>query len=121
VIVEPTLFGARSFADGLAAVKVGSRWGFMKRSGEMAVEPSFDDAKSFTEGRGAVAVDGDCRDRDGKKVTVCWGFVDDQGKMVIPARYASAEPFAHGLAQVEAQGGWGYVDTAGRVVWKPSM
>ena len=46
--IEAQYEDARSFSNGLAAVKVNGLWGFIDLSGEMVIEPAFLDAKDFT-------------------------------------------------------------------------
>lgn len=56
---------AKDFHDGLAAVNVGGKWGFLDTEGKLALEPQFaETAGFFSEGLGAVRV--------GEK----WGYAD---------------------------------------------
>jgi hypothetical protein len=62
-----------------------------------------------------------------------YGYVDAWGNMVIPPRWDWADDFDRGLARVGVDvdsfhpgwgtpmgGRWGYVDTDGNWVWKPT-
>lgn len=51
------------FSQGLSAVKVKNKWGFINEKNEMVIEPYYDEARDFSEGFAAVRLD--------KK----WGFV----------------------------------------------
>lgn len=64
-LVIPAQFDeAHSFSQGLAAVKVGSKWGFIDKTGKQVIRPQFEDvryayeneSKSFFEGLAAVSV-----------------------------------------------------------------
>ena len=47
--IEPQYDDARSFSNGVAAVKSGNKWGFINESGEMVIKPTFSDAKDFND------------------------------------------------------------------------
>ena len=120
--IAPRFDIAEEFADGRAAVCLLTedadgwlirKWGFIDTSGAVVVPIQFDHVWSFSERLARVEVGG--------KV----GFIDRDGKQVIPCQFDSAEPFRDGLALVNVGGwaefGWsGYVDKAGRYVWRPS-
>jgi hypothetical protein len=40
-LIQPLFENARPFADGLAAVRLNKRWGYIKKNGEMRVPPSY--------------------------------------------------------------------------------
>ena len=61
---------AETFSEGLAKVKVGSKWGFVNKTGAMQIEAIFDEVDSFD---GGVA-----RVRIGQNVV----FVNETGKFV---------------------------------------
>jgi hypothetical protein len=73
-IIEPTLFWARNFSEGLCAVAVGKpaehKWGFINRLGEMVIQAKFDSAWNFEEGFAPVKV--------GDK----WGYIDRKGNFI---------------------------------------
>lgn len=50
VDIEPKYDEAKSFSNGLAAVRVGEEWGFIDSSGELAIECQFLNAGYFTSG-----------------------------------------------------------------------
>ena len=81
----------------------------MDAQGERVIEPAFRDARSFHDGRAAV------QDRSGQ-----WGFIDTSGALVIPHTWSRLEDFDHGLALVTEGEQYGYIDTAGDWVWRPS-
>ena len=47
-MLEPKYEDARSFSNGLAAVKVNGLWGYIDTEGNMVIEPQFFDARDFT-------------------------------------------------------------------------
>jgi hypothetical protein len=61
--------------EGLIAIKVGDKYGFVDKSGKVVISPKYDAVIPFVGGIAAVK-------RDGK-----WGFVDKTGKEIVPPTY----------------------------------
>jgi hypothetical protein len=61
--------------EGLIAIKVGDKYGFVDKSGKFVISPKYDDVMPFVGGIAAVK-------RDEK-----WGFVDKTGKEIVPPTY----------------------------------
>ena len=98
------------FNEGLAAVKVAGRYGFMNHSGKMVIAPRFDDAGRFSGGLGSVEVDGKL------------GFIDRSGKVVIEPAFKAAQGFSEGLSSVQTMDlKWGFIDTEGHWAIRPEF
>lgn len=131
--VVPLQFAwAGEFSEGLAPARRDRvRCGYVDRTGAFVIPERFRECRPFSEGLARVDLAGEF---EAPKV----GFVDRTGKVVIVGRDAdppfdSALDFEGGLAAV-GQGGpvatadaavptgprLGYVDRAGRYVWKPT-
>jgi hypothetical protein len=89
----------------------GLKFGFLDKSGRIAVPPIYDEVMNFKEGLALV--------RLGENE----GFVNGRGEAVVPIIYDSfgyylmqANEFHEGLARVRLNGKWGYVNTSGEVV-----
>jgi hypothetical protein len=68
---------ALGYSEGLAAVQIGRKWGFISREGTLAIEPRFDDVlrgNTFRDGLAAVSI--------GNK----WGFIDTRGVFAVEPR-----------------------------------
>ncbi|MHC4200683.1 MAG: WG repeat-containing protein, partial [Planctomycetota bacterium] len=114
--------------------------GYIDSTGKVVIEPRFDKGRCFTEGLACVNIGGLAanmvswgeRYRGGK-----WGYVDKTGQIVIRPQFDIAESFRGGLARVDVggrrvsggvknpsdhyvDGNVGYIDRAGRYVWKPT-
>jgi hypothetical protein len=52
------------FSQGLSAVKVGTKWGYINEKNQMVIKPQFQDAREFSEGLAEVRLNGK------------WGFIN---------------------------------------------
>ena len=132
------------YSEGLAAVELNGKWGYIDKTGKEVIPCQYDDTWGFEDGLAAVAIktsDGDQHgfiDKTGKVVVPFgkyenltlgfsegmasvdingkWGFIDTAGKEVIPGRYDWAEDFREGLAVVVRDDKWGYIDQTGKEV-----
>lgn len=95
------------FADGLAAVRKGGKWGFIDKTGKVVVSISYDTVGAFYEGLARV-----CK---GNK----WGYIDKTGKEAVSPQYDACSSFSEGLAAVKKGGKWGYIDKTGKTVVSP--
>ena len=104
------------FSQGLAAVVVDGKWGYIDMTGAFVIPAHYGnnaeraDKGTFSEGLAAIQTDGGT-----------WGYIDRTGAPLIPARFDAAEPFAEGLAKVQIDGKWGYIDTTGKQVIGPQF
>lgn len=93
------------YSESLVSVCKDGKWGFMDKSGTLAVDYQFDDVGIFTEDGLAVV------NSNGKI-----GYIDKTGKFIVNPLYESGKPFYEGLACVQQDGLYGYIDTTGKVV-----
>ena len=49
---------ARSFAEGMAPVRIGSKWGYIDKKGSIVIQPVFDGAEGFRDGLARVRKNG---------------------------------------------------------------
>jgi hypothetical protein len=77
-----------------------TKWGYLDRTGQLAIDFEFDHAGQFNEGLAVVNI--------GDKM----GFIDTTGNLLIAAQYgAETQNFFDGLAMVETDGGeCGFID-----------
>ena len=118
VFSDPSVCEAGDFSEGLAAVKIEQKWGYINRQGKIAIKPQFMGAQDFSEGLAAVI------DVSGR-----WGYIDRTGNFVIKPRFnhvleftTPPGKFSQGLAAVGADNGtrrWGYIDKRGEFAIQP--
>jgi hypothetical protein len=116
------------------------KWGYIDRSGQVAIPPRFERAAPFTEGLAAVQ-EGELFeyvDEAGKvalvptylpagvlhrpfssglaavRVGALYGYMDRKGRLAIPGRYTLAEDFTNGYAMACDAAACGYIEPTGR-------
>lgn len=89
-------------ADGLLAVRIAGRVGFIDLAGRIVIPPSFDSAHQFSESRAVAWLNGHA------------GYIDRSGKFVIPPRFEAAHSFHEGMAAVQLGGLWGFINPEGQ-------
>lgn len=100
-VIQPRFESAGDFADGLAAVSLGGKWGYIGKNGSCSIPFKYE--------QGGVFVDGLAR----VKLFERWGYIDKTGATVIPFKYAMATDFSNGLARVSSNGKTGFIDKTG--------
>ena len=125
-----------NFDEGLAAVKLNSKWGFIDKTGQEVIPRKYDFARDFSEGLAIVTLKGKegFVDKTGREVVPCkyddaesfheglaavkltnkWGFIDRTGREVIPRKYDETHDFSEGLAAVKQNSKWGFIDNTGK-------
>ena len=100
-VIKPRFDSAGDFGDGLGAVSLGGKWGYVDKSGVSAIPFKYEQAGVFIDGLARVKLYGK------------WGFIDKTGSTVIPFKYSIATDFSDGLANVSFNGKNGYIDKTG--------
>jgi hypothetical protein len=144
IIIQPQFDFTLGFAEGLAAVSINGKWGYINEFGKFVIKPQFDDCKSFNKyGQAKVVVGGKVGiiDKTGRyllkplyddclgissngfaaiMVDGLWGYMDLSGKFVIQPQYMDCDTFdEYGLAPVKTlDNECGYIDTSGNFVIK---
>ncbi|RAU95722.1 WG repeat-containing protein [Paenibacillus sp. YN15] len=126
------------FSGGLAAVSQNGRYGYIDRSGKVAVPFQYDMAYDFSEGLAKVEKSGKAgyinkqgtvviplayddggsysEGRVWLKLDGKYGFANEAGIIVVPIQYDYAYSFKEGLAPVREDGLYGYIDPLGNTV-----
>lgn len=106
VIIPPQFEEALGFSEGLAAIKIDQRWGYVNIRGDVVIKPIYVEARNFHEGLAAV------------KTEKGWGYINSSNQFVIPAKFYDARDFNEGLAGIkirDLEDGqcWKYIDCKG--------
>lgn len=145
----PTIEDHHDFTEGLAAVRIGDKWGFVDNVGKLVISAKFhdwsggDDIGEFSEGLARITVFDKAGyiDRSGRFVISAkydsagdfheglaavtinskTGFINKRGNVVIPLRFFAASPFRNGISNVQIGSKIGFVDKIGRYVIKPKF
>lgn len=101
-VIQPRFDAAGDFQDGIAAVSLGGKWGYIGKDGTNSIPFKYEQAGPLIDGLARVKLYGK------------WGYIDKTGTTVIPLKYAMATDFSDGLAQVVFNGNNGYIDKTGQ-------
>ena len=139
--------GAEDFSEGLAAVRVNWKWGFIDMTGDIVIPPVYGLVDSFSEGYTSVECENDKYafiDKTGAQITNCsfddtssfneglagvllggkWGYINSKGEFAIKPQYSYGHDFLNGIARVRIiKNDWfyeGYIDRQGKYVIKPT-
>ena len=96
IVLQPNQM-AHSFSEGLAAVSVNGKWGFINTAGRFVIPPQFGWAGDFSEGLALVT---DAQPDAYWKKDTLFGYIDISGKYAIQPRFNWADSFSDGLAPV---------------------
>ena len=96
------------FYDGLRQCCINKKYGYVNKSGEIAIEPQFTVTTNFSEGLAGV-----------KKKGEKYGFIDTLGNYAISPKFENVGRFSQGLCEFKKGRKYGFIDKLGDVVIKP--
>lgn len=118
LVIEPHFTFARDFAEGLAAVVVEDKLGYIDPEGKFVIPPllEVDPLSLYREGayqfsQGLARISTEHR----------WGYINTVGNVVIPPKFDGAENFCEGLARVEVDHQYGYINRRGKFIIPPTF
>ncbi|MBS1683936.1 MAG: WG repeat-containing protein [Bacteroidetes bacterium] len=103
------------FQQGLAPVKIGEKWGFINKNGDVKINPQFDQVSAFSENMAQVA------SYNAEKKEVTWGYINKDGEIKVNYQFKSCSQFKDGLALVSNGTKYGYIDESGKFVINPQF
>ena len=92
------------FSDGLVAVELNDKFGFIDKTGREVIPFKYDGARTFSEGFARV------------RLKNKYGYIDTTGKEVIHCKYNWAEKFKDGFARVILNDKYGFIDKTGKEI-----
>jgi tetratricopeptide (TPR) repeat protein len=108
-IIQPQYEYAGKFVEGLAAVKINRRWGFIDQAGKLIIPANFENdiQPVFSEDRAAVTLNGKS------------GFIDKKGNAIISLQFDEVRNFSKGIATARVGNKWGAIDSNGNWIIQP--
>jgi hypothetical protein len=126
-LIEPIYEKAGRFSDGLAAVYISGKWGFIDKAGKLTIEPQFNPGqKRFgaPEFRGGLAAVNLQKAESADSETL-WGYIRQNGEFAILPRFkfpmSFASYFSEGLVVAPVAGKYGYFDAKGAEAIAPKF
>ena len=114
-MISPQFDEAHPFSEGLAAVVIGAKLGFIDKAGKLVITPQFEPYRHelgsaiFSDGLAAVSIGENC------------GFIDKSGSFVINPQFKACLPFYDSLAPVQVADKWAFIDRSGKHVITPQF
>lgn len=106
MLKQPFMSDFFGYSEGLAAVKVGGKWGFIDENFKMVISPRYTGKLVYAFHNGIA------RFKENGKV----GAIDKTGRVVIEAKYADLYEYEEGLFPFMQNGKWGYMKLNEEVV-----
>lgn len=102
-------------------VKTNGKWGYVEKTGKMAIKVRFDFTWHFSEDLASV-VD-ELYTANNRNTPAKWFYIDRNGKRNIPGKDREilqwAGDFAGGCAPIVRYGEWRYIDREENYIWNP--
>jgi len=130
--------GLGDFSEGLAAVKVNGKWGFIDSAATMVIPEQYDEVSSFTKGAAVVKINGKYKliNKRGEAISNASyegagdpangtfplmkgdkvGLADSKGTAVISFNYKNIRPMYEDRVWAMQDGKWGLLDNNGNAV-----
>ncbi len=131
-----TYTNALDFSQGLAAVEIAGKWGFIDTTGKLVISNQFDAVSSFQNGAAMVKsgekyyqvnrtgglvdvkhYEGAGNPANGSfivKMDGKWGLIDSKGRTTIAFKYVNIVPLAEGMTWAVKEKKWGLVNSSGQ-------
>ena len=106
--------GRIEFSEGLAAVKINEKWGYIGVDGKVVIQPLFEDASNFEEGLAIVRTDGK------------YGVINRKGEFITKERFENiSSHIKNGYIRVSVKHNyeykWGVIDKSGKYALAPKF
>jgi hypothetical protein len=110
-VIKPQFEVGKDFDkdNGLARIKIGEKWGYVSKTGEVTYPKDTEIYEDF--------FDGLARGRQNGK----FGFLNAKGEWAIKPEFDGSRDFKNGYAAVKKGDTWGVIDTAGKWVIEPTF
>lgn len=106
-VISDSFERAGNFANGLAPVRKGDKWGYINKKGEVVIPYQYSGAYEFSP-NGLASVE----------KNAYWGFINTKGEMVINIQFERGSRFRYNYAWVEKGDILGYINRKGEFIWK---
>ena len=113
----------KEFVEGMAAVKLKYKCGFIDKTGAQIIPCKYDYVKSFSGGLAVACIGEDVKVKGNEYYTLTnfsgegkWGYIDLEGKEVILFTYIFAKSFINGKAEVNNGAKMVYINKKGEEI-----
>lgn len=104
-LLTPVFDFAERFHEGLAAVKIKNKWGFINKDGNLIIEAKFNDVRNFNKGRAFVKLGNE------------WGIISYNGKYIVRPKFdAIYRDSNNNHIRTYLNGKWSSIDNYGKSI-----
>lgn len=96
-------YTSNEFKEGLVAVRMGFKQGYIDKTGNIKIEPKFEEANGFSQGIASV------------RVGIKWGYINKNGEMIIKPQFDEVKDFNNGMGYVRLGKKWRYINNVGEL------
>ena len=104
VLFDNASISLRGFQDGMAAIKIGGKYGYINENGELLINPEYDSFNNFCNGYAVVK-------KDDKE-----GLINRQGDIIIDCKYNILIPFSGKQCIYKLKDNWGIIEENGEII-----
>jgi hypothetical protein len=121
--LEGSVVQGAGFSEGLAAVRIKGKWGYIDRTGKMVIAPEYVKVTPFHQGLACVAVE-EIKGGVGYRTEF---IIDRKGTKMKQIPRTTSGGFSEGLVPIETwdkeknKGMYGYMDTRGEIAIQPQF
>jgi len=108
----PFVYVLQEFSEGLAAIKINNKFGFISKQGDIVIPCKFEVNYEHRMHSIGKFSEGLCRVKQSDK----WFYLNKNGEVEIVCDFDCVYDFSNGVAAVFNNGKWGFIDKQGNVV-----
>lgn len=104
------------FHDGLAAVSLNNKWGFINTQGKLVIPLIFDDVSDFKNGKATIQQQVRKKINNKYEIVTNYNIINKKAEKIFPKNYEYIEIISNDLALAIQNKKWGIINTKGKEI-----